>query len=63
MQFYRINEFAHMIGVSKNTLRNWDEKGILKPHHKMPNGTTGILQSIVEIGDNNNILFIPQQVI
>jgi len=28
---YKINEFAKLINVSTQTLRNWDKKGILKP--------------------------------
>lgn len=31
--FYTITEFAKEIGVSPQTLRIWDKKGILKPHH------------------------------
>lgn len=29
--FYRIGEFAKLIGKSPQTLRNWDKNGILKP--------------------------------
>lgn len=37
-QFYKIGEFARLIGVSSATLRVWDEKGLLKPHHTSPSG-------------------------
>ena len=33
MKFYSIGEFAKLIGKTEQTLRNWDKKGILKPHH------------------------------
>lgn len=36
--YYTINEFANIIGVSKNTLRLWDKKEILIPHHKTKGG-------------------------
>ena len=36
--FYKTNEFAQRIGVSSNTLRIWDERGWLKPHHRSPSG-------------------------
>ena len=38
MKYYRINEFANLVGVSSSTLRNWEQKGILLPHHKTPTG-------------------------
>lgn len=37
-QFLTIGEFAKAIGVSEKTLRRWDQKDILKPHHKTPGG-------------------------
>lgn len=30
-EIYKIGEFAKLLGVSQQTLRNWDKKGILKP--------------------------------
>ena len=36
--FYRISEFAELVGVSTSTLRNWERTGILLPHHKTPTG-------------------------
>ena len=38
MKYYKIKEFAEMIGVSPITLRRWDENGKLKCHHKTPSG-------------------------
>lgn len=37
-QYYSINEFSKILGVSAQTLRNWDKKGKLKPHHTSTNG-------------------------
>ena len=38
MQFYSIHKFSKMLGVNPATLRNWDKKGQLKPHHTSANG-------------------------
>jgi DNA-binding transcriptional MerR regulator len=37
MTFYNIKQFAEMINVSKQTLRNWDKEGKLIPI-KLPSG-------------------------
>lgn len=37
-QYYSINEFSKILGVSAQTLRNWDKKGKWKPHHTSTNG-------------------------
>ena len=37
-KFYKIGEFAKMIGVSQVTLREWEKRGLFKPHHKSPTG-------------------------
>ena len=37
-KYYSINEFSKILGVSAQTLRNWDNKGKLKPHHTSSNG-------------------------
>ena len=37
-QFYKISEFAEMVGVTAVTLRNWERKGLLTPHHVSPTG-------------------------
>lgn len=34
MKFLRAGDFAGMIGVCKNTLANYERKGIIIPHHK-----------------------------
>lgn len=33
-----INEFSKILGVSVQTLRNWDNNGKLHPHHTSNNG-------------------------
>ena len=33
MKLFRIGDFAEMIGVTQQTLRNWDKLGKLKPHY------------------------------
>ncbi|MBD7915860.1 IS607 family transposase [Clostridium sp. Sa3CUN1] len=33
MRYYSIGEFAKAINVTEQTLRNWDKKGTLSPHH------------------------------
>ncbi|MEA1961349.1 MAG: IS607 family transposase [Bacillota bacterium] len=38
MQYYTIHKFSEMVGKTPQTLRNWDKKGILKPHHTSSNG-------------------------
>ena len=40
-RLYKIGEFASMIGVSPETLRNWDKTGVLKPIRKIPRGSKG----------------------
>ena len=37
-KYYSIHEFSKILGVSAQTLRNWDNNGKLKPHHKSSNG-------------------------
>jgi len=32
-KYYSINEFSKILGVSAQTLRNWDRDGKLHPHH------------------------------
>ena len=38
MKYYTIHEVSKILGVSAQTLRNWDRSGKLKPNHKSPNG-------------------------
>ena len=33
MKLYTIHEMAEILGISAQTLRNWDKSGRLKPHH------------------------------
>ena len=37
-KYYSINKFLKILGVSAQTLRNWDKKGKLHPHHTSSNG-------------------------
>ena len=39
MKYYSIGEFANKIGKTVQTLRNWDNKGTLKPDHTTEGGT------------------------
>ena len=36
--FYTIHTASKMLGVTPQTLRNWDRDGKLKPHHTSSNG-------------------------
>ena len=38
MRYYLIGEFAKLIGKDPQTLREWDKKDVLKPHHVTPTG-------------------------
>lgn len=38
MNYYTINKFSKIIGVTPQTLRNWDRSGKLQPHHTSSNG-------------------------
>lgn len=33
MEYYSIGKFSELIGVTQQSLRNWDKTGRLKPHH------------------------------
>ena len=37
-KFYSIHAFSKILGVTPQTLRNWDRLGKLKPHHTAANG-------------------------
>ena len=37
-KYYSINEFSKILGVSAQTLRNWDKEGKLKPAYTKSNG-------------------------
>ena len=36
--YYTIHRFAKLVGVTPQTLRNWDKLGKLKPHHTTTSG-------------------------
>jgi len=38
MEYYGIGKFAELIGVTQQSLRNWDKTGRLKPHHTGESG-------------------------
>lgn len=37
-KYYTTTEFAQAVGVVKNTVVNWERKGLLIPHHVTPTG-------------------------
>lgn len=37
-KYYNTSQFAKLISVTPQTLRNWDKNGKLKPHHKTEHG-------------------------
>ena len=37
-QYYTIHKVSKLLGVSTQTLRNWDKNGKLKPHHTTESG-------------------------
>lgn len=38
MRYFTINKFSKIVGVTPQTLRNWDKDGNLKPHHTTESG-------------------------
>jgi len=38
LRYFTINKFSKIVGVTPQTLRNWDKTGKLKPHHTTENG-------------------------
>ena len=38
MVYYTSGQFARLIGVTKNTIVNWETHGWLLPHHVSPSG-------------------------
>jgi putative resolvase len=38
VKYYTIHEFSKLVGKTPQTLRNWDKKGLLIPHHTGANG-------------------------
>ena len=37
-KYYSMSQFSKILGVSSQTIRSWEAKGILYPHHKVGNG-------------------------
>ena len=62
MKYYSINEFSKILGVSAQTLRNWDNNGKLHPHHTSSNGyryySHGQLNQVTNAKPNSNRLVI-----
>lgn len=66
--FYTIGEFARLLNVSEQTLRNWDESGKLVAHRTLGGGhrryTPAQLSEFIDVDeDPNNIGGQDQQVI
>lgn len=38
MKYYSIGEFSELVGITQQTLRNWDKNDKLKPHHVAKSG-------------------------
>jgi len=38
VKYYTIHEFSKLVGKTPQTLRNWDKRGLLIPHHTGANG-------------------------
>jgi putative resolvase len=57
MKYYTIAEFANLIGKTCQTLRNWDENNVFKPHHVAPSGYRYYSQGMVkELSKNEDII-------
>lgn len=58
MKYYSIAEMSKTLGISAQTLRNWDKSGKLKPHHTTNSGyryySQEKLNSILGIKENIN---------
>ena len=61
-KYYSINEFSKILGVSAQTLRNWDANGKLHPHHTSTSGyryyTHEQVNQVMNIKSNLNRLTI-----
>ena len=59
-KYYSIHEFSKIIGVSAQTLRNWDSNGKLHPHHTIASGYTYYsdeqLNQVMNIKPRNRII-------
>ena len=58
-KFLKAGEFAKEIGVCKNTLANYERKGLLIPHHKNAAGyrfyTLEQVEDYFKLSENNNV--------
>lgn len=56
-KFLRAGEFAREIGVCKNTLANYERRGVLLPHHKNASGyrfyTWEQVEAYFKLSENN----------
>ena len=61
-KYYSINEFSKILGVSAQTLRNWDNNGKLHPHHTTASGygyySDEQLSQVLNIRPKNNRITI-----
>ena len=61
-KYYSIHKFSKIIGVSAQTLRNWDNNGKLHPHHTTPSGyryySEEQLNQVMNIKPDNNRITI-----
>ena len=61
-KYYSIREFSKIIGVSAQTLRNWDNNGKLHPHHTTASGyryySDEQLNQIINVKPKNNRITI-----
>lgn len=58
-KYYSIHEFSKIIGVSAQTLRNWDANGKLHPHHTTVSGyryySNEQLNQVINVKSKNRI--------
>ena len=61
-KYYSIHEFSKIIGVSAQTLRNWDNNGKLHPHHTTASGyryySEEQLNQVMNVKTNNKRITI-----
>ena len=61
-KYYSIHKFSKIIGVSAQTLHNWDNNGKLHPHHTTPSGyryySEEQLNQVMNIKPDNNRITI-----
>lgn len=46
--FLTTPQFAKQVGVSKNTIINWERQGLIQPHHVSPTGRRYYSQAQVD---------------